>query len=132
MLNNGHYNIKDRNCHDFHFYYNQFLPLMLEKKQQLINNQSINNHQNIVCPGQRNTKTQKKIINTTRSHVCICNHISSIILFCLYEMCIMLCVCVVYTCLLKLSATHFKLFLNHEIPLRIFWCLFRCVFFQVC
>lgn len=92
MLNNGHYNIKDKNSHDFHFYYNQFLPLMLEKKQQLINNQSINNHQNIVCPGQRNTKTQKKIINTTRSRVCICNHISSIIPFCLYEMCIMLCV----------------------------------------
>lgn len=64
----------------------------VRKKKQLINNQSINNYQNIYCPGQRNTNTQKKIINTTRSRVCICNHISSIILFCLYEMCIMLCV----------------------------------------
>lgn len=61
MLNNGHYNVKDKNSHDYHFYYNQFLTLMLEKKpKQLINNQSINNYQNIVCPGQRNTKTQKK------------------------------------------------------------------------
>lgn len=39
MLNNGHYNIKDKNSHDF--YYNQFLPLMLEKKTTT-NKQSIN------------------------------------------------------------------------------------------
>lgn len=68
----------------------------VRKQQQLINNQSINNYQNIVCPGQRNTKTQKKkIINTTRSRVCICNHISSIILFVCMR-CASCCVCSVH------------------------------------